>query len=90
VAQEPKKDRIGWPYWLVLAGAAAGVAVALTGPQVWHGAVVMGAAILLGALIRLVVAKPGDLAIRTKALDVLTLGGLGGALVLSGALMVMF
>lgn len=82
------QDRIGGPYLLVLAGAAAGVGVLLARPPLWLGASALGAVLLLAAVARLLVSRPGDLAVRTKALDVLTLGGLGCALVLNGVLMV--
>jgi Protein of unknown function (DUF3017). len=82
------QDRIGGPYLLLLAGAAAGVGVLLSSVPLHLSAGVLGGVLLLGAVLRLVVSRPGDLAVRSKAIDVLTLGGLGCALVLSGALMV--
>lgn len=82
------QDRVGGSYLLVIAGTAAGVCVLLARLPLWLGAGVMGAAILVGALVRLLASRPGDLAVRTRAVDVLTLVALGCALVLSGVLMV--
>lgn len=82
------QDRVGGPYLLVLAGAAAGVCVLMLRLPLWLGAGVLGAVILSGALARLLAARPGDLAVRSRATDVVVLTGLGCALLLSAVLMV--
>jgi hypothetical protein len=82
------RDRVGGPYLLVLAGTAAGIAGLVLGLPAAACGVIVGVAILFGALLRWLRpdAKAGALAGRTKGTDVLVLGLLGGALVVSGLL----
>lgn len=62
------------PYLLVLVGGAAGLVIVVLG-QVRPGAMLIAAAVLFGALARLVlpVSQVGMLAIRKKATDVVTM-----------------
>jgi hypothetical protein len=82
------KDRVGGPYLLVLAGTAAGIVGLLLGLPASASGVIVGVPILGGALLRWLRpdAGAGDLASRSKGVDVLVLGLLGGALVVSGLL----
>ncbi|MEV5413962.1 DUF3017 domain-containing protein [Thermopolyspora sp. NPDC052614] len=84
------EGRVGGPYLLVMAGTAVGVCALMLRLPLWLGAGLMGAAILCGALVRLLGAGSGALAVRARAIDVLLLTGLGVALVLSGVLMVLW
>lgn len=67
---------------LVLAVAAAGIVVVVLG-GFRPGCIVLGAAVLLAGVLRLLLptARMGMLAIRSKGLDLLTMLGLGAALV---------
>jgi hypothetical protein len=62
------------PYILVLCGVAVGLAVVATG-HFKRGSLLLGAAVLLGALVRLVLpeSQVGLLAIRKRSIDVLIL-----------------
>ncbi|GIH89560.1 DUF3017 domain-containing protein [Planobispora siamensis] len=74
------------PYPLILVGAVLAVAYAALVAPYW-GAFALGAVIALGAVVRL--AGGGRLAVRKKATDVVTLGGLGLAL-MAGALVLQY
>ena len=84
----PRKPRTvgGAVYLTVLAATGAGLAVVAFGP--WRvGVTIIGAALLAGALLRLVIPndKAGMLGMRPKAFDVLVLGVLGVALAVLAA-----
>lgn len=75
------------PYLLVLAGVAAGLAVAVGGSRyAGRGTAVAGGSLLLAALARLVLPqrRAGLLASRSKSLDVLAFLVLGGGLLALG------
>ena len=81
-APEPQPRRLAqWPVALVLGGVLAGL-VTIAGGYFKSGSAVVGAAVLFGAALRLVLTEraAGLLAVRTRAIDVLTLGALGVAL----------
>ena len=86
----PRKPRTvgGAAYLVVLAATAAGLA--LVAFAHWRvGLSVIGAALLFGALARLVIPadKAGMLGMRPKTIDVLALGALGaGLIVLAGVI----
>jgi hypothetical protein len=71
------------PYLLVVVGAAVGLGVVGFGGAPWVGGVVMGATLLVGSAVRLVLSeeRAGALAVRTKKTDVVVLAVLGLALV---------
>jgi hypothetical protein len=70
-------------YLLVVVGAAAGLGVIGFGGAPWLGGVIMGAALLVGSAVRLVLSeeRAGGLAIRTKKTDVVVFAVIGLALV---------
>jgi Na+-transporting NADH:ubiquinone oxidoreductase subunit NqrB len=71
------------PVVVVLAVGAAGLV--LTGQGYWRrGLLVVAASLLLAALLRLALPtrRAGLLAVRSKLVDVLTLGGFGSAMLL--------
>jgi hypothetical protein len=72
------------PYLLVMAGAALGLGAIALGEEPWIGGVIVGAALLTGALLRLWTSdrRAGALVSRSRGLDALTLAALGVALVL--------
>lgn len=67
------------PYFLVLAGVAAGLAVAGPGNDFRVGAYVISASILFGSVARAVLkeSQVGMLATRKRTTDVITMAGLG-------------
>ncbi|UGY93221.1 DUF3017 domain-containing protein [Streptomyces gobiensis] len=69
-----------WPLLTVLAGAAAGLLVTLVEARI--GALVIGAALLTGAVLRWLLPSVGMLAVRSRFTDVLTYGALGTGIVL--------
>ena len=79
------------PYWLVMAGIVAGLAVARGGGQaVRGGTLVIAGALLAGSLARLVLpeGKAGMLGSRRRAVDVGILGVLGVGLLVAGLIVV--
>jgi hypothetical protein len=79
-----------WPLLVVVAGVVLGLVVTVLGESTWRvGAVVVGAALLVGAVERLVLSDraAGLLQVRGKAFDVAVLG-LAGAAVVTVALLV--
>jgi hypothetical protein len=83
------RPRRQWPLLLVSALVLGGVVSALLGPDTWRpGCLVVGGALVLGALLRLVLStrRAGLLRVRSKAFDVGVMLLAGGAiLVLSVA-----
>ena len=83
----PVRPRRQWPLLLVSALVLGGVVSALLGPDTWRaGCLVVGGALVLGALLRLVLTTraAGLLRVRSKAFDVGVMLLAGGAtLVLS-------
>lgn len=69
------------PYACVLCGVALGLAVEATG-HFKKGSLLLGAAVLFGALVRLVLpaGQVGLLAVRKRAIDVLIMVGLAVAI----------
>ncbi|MEU8384156.1 hypothetical protein [Streptosporangium sp. NPDC048865] len=83
-AAEANRERWG-AYPLVVGGALVALTLAvLLGLPYWGG-IAMGAVMTLGALARL--AGGGRLAVRRKATDVVTLGGLGLVLTTAGLIL---
>lgn len=82
---EPFVDRVRdqWPLALVLLGVAVGLAVVAFGPF-RAGSVVVGAAVVFGAFLRAFLPHDtaGLLVVRSRTVDVTTLGVLGVALTL--------
>ena len=79
------------PYWLVLAGMAAGLATVRGGGQaVRGGTLVIAGALLAGSLARLVLpeGKAGMLGSRRRIVDVGILGILGIGLLVAGLILV--
>jgi len=79
---EPQRRRLAqWPVSLVLLGVLAGLTTVAFG-HFKRGAVVVGVSVLIGAVLRLALRErdAGLLAVRSRTLDVLTLGALGLAL----------
>lgn len=78
------------PYLSVLAGVAAGLAVIRQGSTpmaVRHGTLIIGAALMVGALARLLLLpgpRAGLLAVRTRRWDVVALAALGAGLLAAG------
>lgn len=70
-----------WPITLVLVMAGVGLAITWFG-DFKFGQLTVGAALLLGAVLRLVVPEVGMLAVRSRFTDVSVLSFLGGAIVL--------
>jgi hypothetical protein len=61
-----------WPLLVVLAGVVAGLGLAVLGPGTWRaGCLVIGAALSLGAVLRMVLPsrEAGLLQVRSKAFD---------------------
>ncbi|HLT62627.1 MAG TPA: DUF3017 domain-containing protein [Microlunatus sp.] len=89
----PSADRSvnPWALVLVLAGVLAGLGYAVfAGENSWRiGCVIIGAALGLGALLRLVLPKAvaGLLVVRSRPFDVLFLGA-GGAVIIVLAILV--
>jgi len=72
-----------WPLLVVVAGVALGLVVGLVGEATWRiGCVLVGAALLVGALERLALPDraAGLLQVRGKAFDVAVLGLAGAAI----------
>lgn len=85
----PLPQRPG-PLLVVVAGVVLGLVVTLLGESTWRvGAVVVGAALLVGAVERLVLSDraAGLLQVRGKVFDIVVLG-LAGAAVVTVALWV--
>ena len=79
-----------WPLLVVVAGVALGLVVGLLGDTTWRlGCLLIGVALLVGAVERLVLPDraAGLLQVRAKAFDVAVLG-LAGAAVVALALVV--
>ena len=77
------RPRQQWPLLLVSALVLGGVVAALLGPDTWRaGCLVVGGALVLGALLRLVLTtrRAGLLRVRSKAFDVGVLLLAGGAI----------
>ncbi|MEW2519709.1 DUF3017 domain-containing protein [Actinacidiphila alni] len=70
-----------WPILLVICGAAIGLVVTATG-AFRPGAIVIGSALLLGAVLRWSVTAVGMLAVRSRFTDVITYGIFGLAIIL--------
>lgn len=75
------------PFLLVLAGVALGLTVVGL-HHFKRGAALMAAALVVGAVLRLVLpeGRSGLLAVRSRAFDVMTLAGLGVAVIVVAAL----
>ena len=79
-----------WPLLVVVAGVVLGLVVTVLGEATWRiGSLVVGAALLVGAVERLVLSDraAGLLQVRSKAFDIAVLG-LAGAAVVTVALWV--
>jgi hypothetical protein len=79
------------PYWIVLAGVAAGLATVRSGGQaVRGGTLVIAGALLAGSLARLVLpaGRAGMLGSRRRLVDVAVLGALGVGLLVAGLIVV--
>jgi len=77
------------PYWIVLAGVAAGLATVRGGGQaVRGGTLVIAGALLAGSLTRLVLpeGRAGMLGSRRRLADVAALAALGVGLLIAGLL----
>jgi hypothetical protein len=75
------------PYWIVLAGVAAGLVTLRAGGQaIRGGTLVIAGALLAGALIRLVLpdGRAGMLGSRRRLVDVAVLAVLGAGLLIAG------
>ncbi|MEW1862791.1 DUF3017 domain-containing protein [Streptomyces sp. NPDC088194] len=72
-----------WPIIVVIAGAIIGLIVTAAG-AFRAGTVLIGASLLLGAVLRWALTAVGMLAIRSRFTDVITYGILGAAIVLLG------
>jgi Protein of unknown function (DUF3017) len=75
------------PYWIVLAGVIAGLAIVHGGGQaVRGGTLVIAGALLAGSLARLVLpeGKAGMLGSRRRLVDVVVLAALGAGLLIAG------
>ncbi|WP_436763762.1 DUF3017 domain-containing protein [Streptosporangium sp. V21-05] len=83
-AVEANRERWG-AYPLVVAGALVALVLAVMLGMPYWGGIAMGAVMTLGALARLF--GGGRLAIRRKATDVVTLGGLGVTLAVAGIIL---
>jgi Protein of unknown function (DUF3017) len=79
------------PYLLVLAGVVAGLCAVAFGLPPPTGGTTMGCALVAGAVIRLKASdkRAGALVVRNRGLDVVVLGGLGGALVIGSLLLLL-
>ncbi|MGW3343020.1 DUF3017 domain-containing protein [Nonomuraea rubra] len=87
MSQQPgTEQRESWgPYPLILAGAAVGVLVVFIVNPRWGG-FVLGAAIMIAAALRFA-GYGGQLALRSKRIDVITLSVFGFVLVLTSLLL---
>ncbi|MGP3999947.1 DUF3017 domain-containing protein [Streptomyces sp. 8N706] len=70
-----------WPLLTVIAGTAVGLLIVAADASRW-GIIVVGLALIAGAVLRRVLPSVGMLAVRSKFTDMLTYGGLGTAIVL--------
>jgi uncharacterized membrane protein YjjP (DUF1212 family) len=70
-----------WPILLIIAGVVAGLVTTASG-AFRAGAIVVGAALLLGGALRWGMASVGMLAVRSRFTDVITYGILGVAIIL--------
>lgn len=87
---QPRRDPGGvarprrqWPLLLVSAGVLGGLVSAFLGPTTWRpGCVVIGASLVLGALLRLLLPtrRAGLLEVRSKPFDVIVLLLAGSAI----------
>ncbi|MFC4115660.1 DUF3017 domain-containing protein [Nonomuraea zeae] len=79
-------ERESWgPYPLILAGAVVGVLVILFVDPRWGG-FALGAAIMVAAALRFA-GYGGQLSVRSKRTDIITLAGFGFVLVLTSLLL---
>ncbi|MFI7698328.1 DUF3017 domain-containing protein [Nonomuraea sp. NPDC049480] len=79
-------ERESWgPYPLILAGAVVGVLVIFFVEPRWGG-FALGAMVMIAAALRFA-GYGGQLAVRSKSTDVITLGGFGFVLVLTSLLL---
>ncbi|MEU4404439.1 DUF3017 domain-containing protein [Streptosporangium sp. NPDC023963] len=83
-AAEVNRERWG-AYPLVVGGALVALVLAVLLGMPYWGGIAMGAVMTLGALARLF--GGGRLAVRRKATDVVTLGGLGVVLMVAGIIL---
>ncbi|MER5650043.1 DUF3017 domain-containing protein [Streptosporangium sp. NPDC002524] len=83
-AVEANRERWG-AYPLVVGGAFVALVLAVMLGMPYWGGIAMGAVMTLGALARLF--GGGRLAVRRKATDVVTLGGLGVMLAVAGIIL---
>jgi len=86
-----RRSLAGLPYWLVMAGIVAGLAIVRGGGQaVRGGTLVIAGALLAGSLARLVLpeGKAGMLGSRRRIVDVGILGLLGIGLLVAGLIVV--
>ncbi|WP_269853646.1 DUF3017 domain-containing protein [Streptomyces sp. RPT161] len=70
-----------WPLLTVLGGVALGLAITAAG-GFRVGLILVGACLLLGAVLRWLLPEVGMLAVRSRFTDLITYGGLGSAIVL--------
>ncbi len=70
-----------WPLLTVLGGVAVGLAITAAG-GFRAGLIVVGACLLLGAVLRWLLPEVGMLAVRSRFTDLITYGALGTAIVL--------
>lgn len=84
-----RRTQVLGAWWVLPAGLTVALVVLLT-EGIRPGGYVTGAVLALAALLRLVLPdrRAGGLVVRTKALDVLTLGGLSLAVVVLSATLV--
>ncbi|GAA2893544.1 DUF3017 domain-containing protein [Nonomuraea rubra] len=86
MSNQGTEQRETWgPYPLILAGAAVGVLVVFIVNPRWGG-FVLGAAIMIAAALRFA-GYGGQLALRSKRIDVITLSVFGFVLVLTSLLL---
>lgn len=82
--------RMAWgAYVMVAAGAATGLILISELPEPWLGGVVLGAAFLAGAVLRLLLPRrhSGGLSVRSRLTDTLTLTVFGLLMVAAGVLL---
>jgi hypothetical protein len=70
-----------WPIILVITGAVIGLIVTAA-DQFRAGTIIVGASLLVGAVLRWAMTAVGMLAVRSRFTDVITYGVLGGGIVL--------
>ena len=70
-----------WPIILVITGAVIGLIVTAA-DEFRAGTLIIGASLLVGAVLRWAMTAVGMLAVRSRFTDVITYGVLGGAIVL--------